>query len=83
MNLRLLTDGRVLLDSQRVATITPDNVLQTANGHTVQCSGILDAMQKLATYPITDWIVKHRDLCRATHSRCGRLPMPDGRGFDC
>ena len=57
MNLRLLPDGRVLLDSQRIATITPDNVLQTANGHAVQCSGILDAMQKLATYPIKDWIV--------------------------
>ena len=57
MHLEMRHDGRILLKKQLVATLSPDNVLTTIRGDSVQCSGITDAMRQLANYPVASWIV--------------------------
>lgn len=57
MRLEIRPDGRILLKKQRIATLSPDNVLTTIRGDSVQCNGMIDAMRKLSEYPVQSWIV--------------------------
>ena len=57
MRLEIRPDGRILLKKQRIATLSPDNVLTTIRGHSVQCTGTIDAMRRLAKYPVQSWLV--------------------------
>ena len=57
MHLELRPDGRILLKKQLIATLSPDNVLTTIRGDSVQCTGTIDAMRQLATYPVNSWLV--------------------------